>query len=131
LANVERGPRVFYELDPTLWTAGPDTFIGNIFSLMKLENIAAGTVEPYPQLSLETIIAKNPEIILLGDSLHYGTQSGETLETIKQRPGWNAISAVENDRIYLIDPDLLSRAGPRMVIGVERLATLVYPELYQ
>ena len=131
LASVERGPRVFYELDPALWTAGPETFIGSVFSLMKIENIAEGTVEPYPQLSLETIIAKNPEIILLGDSLRYGTRPGETLESIKQRPGWNKISAVKNDRIYPVDPDLLSRAGPRIVLGVEQLSNLISPELYQ
>ena len=131
LANVERGPRVFYELDPALWTAGPETFIGSVFSLMKIENIAEGAVEPYPQLSLETIIAKNPEIILLGDSLRYGTQPGETLESIKQRPGWNKISAVKNARIYPVDPALLSRAGPRIVLGIEQLANLIYPELYQ
>jgi iron complex transport system substrate-binding protein len=51
-----------------------------------------------------------------------------TIDSVKARPGWNAIDAVNNGRIYGIDPDIISRPGPRIVDALEQLADLFYPE---
>jgi iron complex transport system substrate-binding protein len=125
LADVEQGPRVFHELDNTLFTAAPDSFIGDLYRLLKAENIAAGSDNPYPQLTQEAIIDRDPEVIILADA-----EFGESPETVKSRAGWDVISAVKNDRIHSIDPDIVSRPGPRVVDALEELARLLYPERF-
>ena len=125
LAGVTAGPRVFHELDNTLFTAAPDSFVGDLYSILKAQNIAAGAPTPYPQLTQEEVIARDPEVIVLADE-----EFGETPDAVKARPGWSAISAVKNDRIYGVDPDIVSRPGPRVVDGLEQLARLLYPERF-
>jgi iron complex transport system substrate-binding protein len=125
LAAVEQGPRVFHEVDNQLYTVAPDSFVGNLYTILKAQNIAAGTGQAFPQLSQEAIIEADPEVIILGDAA-----GGESAETVKARPGWGSISAVKNDRIYVVDPDIVSRPGPRLVNALETLAQALYPERF-
>jgi iron complex transport system substrate-binding protein len=55
---------------------------------------------------------------------------GVTVDSVKARPGWDAIAAVQNDRVYPIDPDIISRPGPRIVDALEELAHILYPERF-
>jgi iron complex transport system substrate-binding protein len=71
------------------------------------------------------LLLRNPEIILLGDAAY-----GITPEVVSARPGWEAIDAVKNQRIYEFDDDLVSRPGPRLVDGLEALALLFHPEVF-
>ena len=121
VANVSKGPRVFHELDATYFTVRPDTFIGAFYQLLKAENIAAGAPTAFPQLSAEVIIARDPEVIVLAD--------GEKPSTVSARPGWANISAVKNNRLCEVDPDLVSQPGPRIMDGLEALAKCLYPNL--
>jgi iron complex transport system substrate-binding protein len=123
LADVEQGPRIFHEVDATLYTAAPDSFVGGLYKILKAQNIAAGADQPFPQLSQEVIIESDPEVIILADGAY-----GESPDTVKGRPGWGSISAVRNDRVFVIDPDLVSRPGPRCVEALETLAGFLYPE---
>jgi len=125
LADVEQGPRLFHEVDNQLYTVAPNSFVGNLYTILKAQNIAAGTDQAYPQLSQEAIIEADPEVIILGDAA-----GGESAETVKARPGWGSISAVKNDRIYVVDPDIVSRQGPRLVDALETLAQVLYPERF-
>ena len=126
LENVNNGPSVFYELDPGLWTVSSDSFIGELLSILKLRNIAASAVTSYPQMNLESIISENPDVILLADF-----QYGENVQSVKARPGWEVITAVKNDKILEIrDGDIVSRPGPRIGNGLELLAKLVYPDIF-
>jgi iron complex transport system substrate-binding protein len=125
LAAVQEGPRLFHEVDNQLYTAAPDSFVGNLYAILKAQNIAAGATEAFPQLSQEAIIQQDPEVIILAD-----VAAGESPETVKARPGWGSISAVKNNRIYAIDPDIVSRAGPRLVDALEALAKLLYPDRF-
>lgn len=125
LAPVEEGPRVFHELDPQLFSVGPGSFIDNLYRLLKARNIAAETGQPYPQLTAEAIIAADPEVIVLADEA-----SGVTSESVAARPGWQTLSAVKLGRVHVVDPDVVSRPGPRVVQALELLAQLLYPELY-
>jgi len=127
LTDVEEGPRVFYELDPMLFTAGPGTFIDDLLGILKAQNVAQGAGSPYPQLSQEVIIDRDPEVIILADSGDFG---GQSAETVKARPGWGDISAVKNNCIHEVDPYLLSVPSPRLVDGLEALARLLYPDLF-
>ena len=125
LADFERGPRVFFELDATLFTVGSDTFVGDLLTLLKASNIAEGATSPFPQLTAEAVIEANPEVVLLADG-----EFGESLETACARPGWSAIAACETGRVHAIDPDLTNRPGPRVVEGLEQIARLLYPDRF-
>ncbi len=132
IAKATTKPVVFYEIDATdpskPYTAGPGTFIDLLITRAGGQNVVtkAGITDQYPQLSLEQLVATPPDLILLGDSL-YGT----TADTVKARPGWDALQAVTDGKIYPFDDNLLSRPGPRMVDGLEALAKLLHPELFQ
>ena len=69
---------------------------------------------------------KDPEIILLGDSIY-----GMTPEQVAARAGWEGLTAIREGRIYPFNDDLVSRPGPRLVDGLEELAQLIHPELYK
>ena len=126
LADVDQGPRVFHELDSTYFTAGPGSFLGDLYDLLKARNIAEPTRQPFPQMSAEAIIEADPEVIILADE-----DAGESPETVAARPGWDSISAVQNGRVHIVDPDIFSRPGPRLVKALETLARLLYPERFQ
>lgn len=125
-------PTVFYEIDATdpskPYTAGVGTFIDLLITRAGGQNLTslAGITDPYPQISLEQLVITPPDIILLGDSL-YGT----TAETVKARPGWDALKAVVDGKIFPFDDNLLSRPGPRMIDGLEALAKLLHPEVFK
>jgi iron complex transport system substrate-binding protein len=125
LAAVGQGPRLFHEVDNQLYTVAPNSFVGSLYTILKAQNIAAGAAEAFPQLSQEAIIEADPEVIILAD-----VAAGESAETVKARPGWGSISAVSNNRIYVVDPDIMSRPGPRLVDALETLAKLLYPERF-
>jgi iron complex transport system substrate-binding protein len=120
---------VFYELDSTdpakPWTAGKGTFITLLIDRAGGYNIAS-EMDPYPQLSLEQIVAADPQFIILGDSMW-----GITVESVSQRPGWENLSAVKNGSVFPFDDNLVSRPGPRLVDGLEALAKLLRPELFK
>ena len=72
------------------------------------------------------IIAKDPDIIILADS-----KFGVTPESVRERPGWEVITAVKEGAIFDIDDDLISRPGPRIVDGLEAVARIIHPELFK
>jgi iron complex transport system substrate-binding protein len=125
IAGVDTGPRVFYELSDGLYTAAPDTFIGGYLTLLKASNVAEGAESAFPQLTVEALIDANPEVILLADA-----EFGGDPATVAARPGWDAIDAVINERLYPVDPDVGNRPGPRIVDAIEQVAALLYPELF-
>jgi iron complex transport system substrate-binding protein len=120
------GPVVYHELDSTFYSVAEQTFIGSLYRTLKARNIARdGGGVSYPQLSQEAIIEANPDVIVLADE-----EFGVTIESVKARPGWGAIKAVQEDRIYGIDPDIISRPGPRIVDALEQLAARFYPNTF-
>ena len=124
-------PLVFYELDGTdpsaPWTSGPGTFVDTLIGMAGGENLGSSLGSEWAQISIEELIARNPDIILLG-SAHWG---GVTPEEVKARTGWGALEAVKNDRLFTFDDNLVSRPGPRLVDGLEAMAKLLHPELFE
>jgi len=122
-------PRVLHEVDSTnpsqIYVAGPHNFIDSMITTVGGRNVAADAAAKYPKLSLEEIVARDPEIIVLAD-FKFGT----TPEMVMARPAWSAIAAVKARAIYPIDDDLVSRPGPRLVLGFEAYAKLVHPEIF-
>ena len=80
----------------------------------------------YAQISSEQLIAVNPDVILLADA-PYGT----TAESVAERPGWDVITAVKENALYPIDPNMMSVPGPRLVDALEETARLLHPELFE
>jgi iron complex transport system substrate-binding protein len=126
VAGIGTGPRVFYEVSPDLYSASPDTFIGASLALLKAQNIAQGARTAFPQLSAETVIGADPEVIILSDA----DSAKQSAETVAARPGWSDLAAVKSKRIYAIDPNLANRPGPRVVDALEYLAKALYPDRF-
>ena len=118
---------VFYEVwnDPYMTTTN-QTFIGELINMAGGVNIFADLGEDYPSISSEEVIEKDPQVIL-GPSNH-GDQL--TSEIIAEREGWSDLSAVQNGRIYIIDGNIVSRAGPRVVDALEAIAQALYPQSF-
>jgi len=125
LDDVTTGPSVFHEIDNTLYTAGPGSFVDEVYGMLKATNIAEATGAAYPQMSAEAVIGAAPQVIILADGDY-----GESAETVAARAGWNTIPAVVNARVYPVPGALLSRPSPRLVEDIQLLATLLYPEQY-
>ena len=104
---------VYHELSGDGYSASSATFIGQVYELFGLRNIAdaAEDVSGYPQLNAETIITANPDLIFLADT----KCCGESLETVGARDGWDQITAVQNGHVFAMDDDIASRWGPRVV----------------
>jgi iron complex transport system substrate-binding protein len=114
LPTFEDPPTYYHELDDTYFSVTSDTFIGNVYGLLGLENIAdkadkAGS--GYPQLNAEYIIDADPDLIFLADT----KCCGQSASTVAKRPGWDQIAAVENGDVVELDDDIASRWGPRVV----------------
>jgi iron complex transport system substrate-binding protein len=122
-------PRVLHEVDSTdparIYVAGPRNFIDSIITICGGTNVAADAPVKFPRLSSEEVVARAPEIIVLAD-FRFGT----TPEMVVARTGWSSIPAVRSRAIYPIDDDLVSRPGPRLVLGFEAYAKLIHPELF-
>ena len=110
----------FYELDNTYYTVTSNTFVGQIFKMLGLENIADGVEEgnDYPQLSSEVIVSSNPTMIFLADT----KCCAQTPETVAIREGWQQMDAVVNKTIVQLDDDIASRWGPRVVELVKSIS---------
>ena len=106
------GLRYYHELDELLYSATSSTFIGEVYGLLGLTNIAdaADDGSGFPQLSQEYIIEADSDLIFLADAAF-----GQDADTVAARPGWDAMAAVSEGGVVELDADLASRWGPRVV----------------
>jgi iron complex transport system substrate-binding protein len=130
VAAAKNAPTVFYEIDATdptkPYTSGPGTFIDLVIGLAGGKNIGAELKGAFAQISSEELVKQNPNIIVLGDALY-----GVTPESVAQRPGWSALSAIKDKQVFAFDDNLISRPGPRLIDGLEQMAQLLHPELFK
>lgn len=102
---------VYHELGPMRFSATSQTFIGQIYADFGLTNIAdaaAADTSGYPQLSAEFIVTENPDLIFLSGAK-------QSPEKVAARPGWARINAIRQDAVILLDHDVATRWGPRIV----------------
>jgi iron complex transport system substrate-binding protein len=116
-----QGLSVYHELDPSFFSATSSTFVGRVYALFGLKNVAdaAPGGSDYPQLSPEFIVASNPELVVLADSIC----CGQTAATVASRPGWSGLKAVRSRSILRVDDSVASRWGPRLVDFVRAVGT--------
>lgn len=118
----------YHELGPDLYSVTSATFAGEVYGLVGLRNIADAVpddAEGYPQLSNEFIVDADPDLIFLADT----KCCGQNLQTVKERPGWSSIEAVEQSRVVELDDDVASRWGPRVVEFLRAIVEAVEPAL--
>ena len=111
--KVGEGLTYYHEIDNTFYSPTSKTFLGKLYSLLGLANIADPAIEGgfgWPQLSAEFIIDADPDLIFLGDA-----DWGESAETVAARPGWGSLTAVEKGQVIPVDTDTSGRWGPRVV----------------
>ncbi|WP_083238730.1 ABC transporter substrate-binding protein [Caloranaerobacter ferrireducens] len=119
--------KVFYEVwDQPLMAAGPGSFIDELINLAGGENIAKDAQGKYPQFDLEQLIERNPDVYLTAKD-----REDKTVDSIKARDGYENINAIKNDRVYILDPNIISRPGPRIVDGLELIARKIHPEAFK
>ncbi len=131
VSAAEEKPLVFYEIDGTdanaPWTSGSGTFVDTLITMSGGENVGAVLDDAWAQISVEELITQNPDIIILGDF----TWGNVTPEDVAARESWVDITAVQNNAIHTFDDNLVSRPGPRLVDGLEAMALLLHPELFE
>ena len=130
-AAIAQKPTVFYEVDASWnenkpWTVGFNTFQDDLINLAGGRNIATGRSGWY-ETSIEEILDADPDLIILEDY-----QYGVTPEGVADRSAWQGLTAVKEGKVYpIIDPNLTSRQGPRIVDGLEEIARIIHPELFE
>jgi iron complex transport system substrate-binding protein len=103
-----RGKRVYFEVDPTPFAAGPDSFIGETLARMGLSNAIPASLGPFPKLNPEYVVRVQPDIVMA---------NGRSLAEMPKRPGWNTLRALRDRQSCGFSTEryeLLVRPGPRM-----------------
>jgi len=121
ISKLTNKPSVYIEIyNKPLMSASSGSFVGDLLRATGLENIFPELPREYCAVSSENIVKLDPDIIII-------TYPNATKKDITSRLGWQTISAVKTNNIYTtedIDPDLLLRAGPRVVQGIQKLSEL-------
>jgi iron complex transport system substrate-binding protein len=119
--------KVFWEIwDEPLMTAGSATFTSDVLHRAGGINIFDDLEQEWPMVSHEEVVERDPDVIMASHT-HQRKLSDEI---VSSRPGWDEIAAVRNGRIHLLDGDIVSRPGPRVIDAMEGIAQALYPELF-
>ena len=134
VANVEPRRVYFGSLAAPYRVAGPSSFIGECIQLAGGRNIAWGLEEPWPILSVETILERDPEVVIEGFHVNTGGAADQyrtnLLSRLRADRVWSQITAVRKGDVYVLDDDTIHRPGPRLAQAVAGLARLLYPERF-
>jgi iron complex transport system substrate-binding protein len=128
---IEGSPRlrVYYEVDGTdpsaPWTTGEGTFQQLLINLAGGTNVA-GQMQGWGQISLEELVAQDPQVVLFG----FGPWVPTTTDSVAERPGWAEMAAVKAGQVYAIDTNWIDRPGPRLVDALEAMAQAIHPDLF-
>jgi len=126
-AHYENRPSVYFELSapPYMMAFGKDSYIDDMIAIIGACNIF-GNDDWLVMPGVESVIERNPDVIFTNVN-YIDDPTGE----IKERPGFNHINAVINNRIYQIDNDSSSRPSSRIILALQQMAQAVYPEIYE
>lgn len=124
-ARLHHRPRIFFQIGTTpIVAVGSHTFLDELITAAGGMNLSAGKI-PYPRFSQEQVVALRPDIIVITSMTR-----GEVFEKVKEGwRRWPSLPAVRDNRIFLVDSDLVDRPSPRIFDGLEQLFRLFHPEL--
>jgi iron complex transport system substrate-binding protein len=118
-------PKVFLEVyGQPLMTAGTGTFIDDLITRAGGVNVGAGAGAGFPEYNAEKLIEEDPAVYIAVK----GSQSDPG--AIAKRAGYDQLTAVQNGSVYVIDDNLVTRPGPRLVLGLQQLAQMIHPEIF-
>jgi iron complex transport system substrate-binding protein len=121
-----RKPLVFLQINiKPIMTVNKNTFHHDLINLAGGRNMTQDEPITYPRISLEEVIRKKPEVIIISSMEIGGRFEQARLDWLK----WTCIPAVKNKRIHLINSDLIDRPSPRIIEGLEVMARLIHPEV--
>lgn len=124
VANASHQPTVFFEVwDDPLMTAGPGSFIDDLIRMAGGQNIAHDAVKRYGEFSIEVLLERDPDVYLIQDHAHQP-------EDVMARPGFQGLTAVQNGRVAAVKDDWVTLPGPRIVDGLEAIARVLHPDLF-
>lgn len=121
--------KVYIEFSPG-WTVGSGEFMDELIEIAGGINIAADEAGWY-EVNEEKIIEDDPDYILYAEDLVDYDTGKELDELIKERSGWDEITAIKEDQLIALDEDIISRNGPRIVDALEAIALGIYPERFE
>ena len=132
LAPEDRPGVFFGGYAPPFFSPGRDTYLNDLIELAGGQNIAADSIVRWPQLSLEKIVAANPDVIVCGFSHRDKTpQDAKTaLERFRSRKAWRRVAAVQNARVYVVEHDPFMRPTPRLGHALRVLAACLHPDKF-
>ena len=125
VSSISHRPRVFCQIGISpIVSAGSNTCIDGLIQMAGGENLAKGPAA-YPRFSHEQILGMAPEVFIITSMAR-----GEVFEKVKaQWRQWPDMPAAKNNRIVLVDSNLLDRPSPRLVDGLEVLLEIIHPQL--
>jgi iron complex transport system substrate-binding protein len=129
ILSPEKRPRVLYVVwHQPIRTMGSETFIDDLIKTAGGINIFSKDFDKSRVVSLESVVAKNPQVIIVTGM----ATSGDLIyNAIKTEERLKSVDAMVNNRIYRIsDANLIERPGPRIVDGLDELAKLIHPEIF-
>lgn len=112
-----KGRRVYFEVSPVPYGAGPSSFIGETLLHLGLVNIMPAELGPFPKINPEFVVRAQPDLIMLSDS---------SRESLAQRPGWSNLQALRHNRLCVFGQaasDVLVRAGPRLAEAAQLVSS--------
>ena len=128
LTNARERPLVFLQINiQPIMTVNRNTVHNDLIHLAGGENMAADEPINYPRISLEEVIRRKPEVILISSMEREGRFEKARQDWLQ----WTSIPAVQKGRVHLIDSDLIDRPSPRVVDGLEIMAKLLHPEVFR
>ena len=114
-AHLSHLPRVFIAVDQNLWTVGPLSFLSDVVAVAGGQNVMKDEELQYLQVSMEALIDKDPDAIVV-------TVPEDQAQGLLGNPAWETLRAVREGRVYFVDPDLVARPGPSVILGIKEVA---------
>jgi len=130
-AGADEHPTVAHMVwyDP-VWVSGSDTFQNEMFEIISAKN-AFPEVKGWGTVSLEEFVVTNPDVIVVSSGTGMGEEGRDVIYNyLMEESRFKNMNAVKNNRVYVVDADIIDRGGPRIVEGLEEVAADVYPDLF-
>ncbi len=125
--KVATQPRVscFFEVYyPPLYTVGPGSFVYGLLQMAGCDPVTASAKSPYPTWSVEELVKSGPQVYIIG------SYPGLSVKKVEARPGFGSLPAVRSGHVFVVNSDLVTRPGPRIVLGLQELAQLLHPSAF-
>lgn len=127
--KVKHKPKLYWEWWPKpVYTPGGGNWLTEISELAGASNVFADDPRASVKTEPEEVLSRVPDYILLA---WVGVKAQQVKpESVKQRPGWSELPAVQQERVHIMEEPLYCRPSPRLIVGLQKLAAMLHPEIY-